>query len=66
MIKLRSKPIGIGSVQAYYISMEILDGKSPEADDQYGEKLKAVTPQDLERLTPLVFRHDEHLIVIVE
>ena len=23
--------------QAYYISMEILDGKSPEADDQYGE-----------------------------
>jgi predicted Zn-dependent peptidase len=52
--------------QAYYISMEILDGKSPEADDQYGEKLKAVTPQDLERLAPLVFRHDEHLIVIVE
>ncbi|MBS1259499.1 MAG: hypothetical protein MAG551_02571 [Candidatus Scalindua arabica] len=52
--------------QAYYISMEILDGKSPEADDQYGEKLKAVTPQDLERLAPLVFRHDEHLIVIAE
>ena len=52
--------------QAYYISMEILDGKSPEADDQYGEKLKAVTPQDLERLAPLVFRHDEPLIVIVE
>ncbi len=52
--------------QAYYISMEILDGKSPEADDQYGEKLKAVTTQDLERLAPLVFQHDEHLIVIVE
>jgi len=52
--------------QAYYISMEILDGKSPETDDQYGEKLKAVTPQDLERLAPIVFRHDDHLIVIVE
>lgn len=52
--------------QAYYISMEILDGKSPEADDQYGEELKAVTPQDMERLAPLVFQSDEHLIVIVE
>jgi predicted Zn-dependent peptidase len=52
--------------QAYYISMEILDGKLPEADDQYGEKLKAVTPQDLERLAPLVFQNDDHLIVIVE
>ena len=52
--------------QAYYISMEILDGKSPEADDQYGEKLKAVTPQDLSRLAPLVFRNDDHLIVIAE
>jgi hypothetical protein len=28
--------------QAYYISMEILDGKLPEADDQYGEKLNAL------------------------
>jgi hypothetical protein len=46
--------------------MEILDGKSPEADDQYGEELKAVTPQDMERLAPLVFQSDEHLIVIVE
>ncbi|MFQ5963679.1 MAG: M16 family metallopeptidase [Candidatus Scalinduaceae bacterium] len=52
--------------QAYYISMEILDGKEPEADDQYGEKLKAVTPQDLERLAPRVFQNDDHLIVIVE
>jgi zinc protease len=52
--------------QAYYISMEILDGKSPEADDQYSEQLKAVTPQDLERLTPKVFQNDDHLIVIVE
>ena len=52
--------------QAYYISMEILDGKSPEADDQYGEKLKAVTPQDLKRLAPKVFQNDDHLIVIVE
>ena len=34
--------------------------------DDDGEKLKAVTPQDLERLAPLVFQNDEHLIVIVE
>jgi predicted Zn-dependent peptidase len=52
--------------QAYYISMEILDGKSPEADYEYGEKLKAVTPQDLKRLAPRVFQNDDHLIVIVE
>lgn len=52
--------------QAYYISMEILDGKSPEADEQYGEKLKAVTPQDLERLAPEIFRNDGHLIIIAE
>jgi predicted Zn-dependent peptidase len=52
--------------QAYYISMEILDGKSPEADYEYGERLKAVTPQDIERLAPRVFQNDDHLIVIVE
>jgi len=52
--------------QAYYISMEILDGNSPEADDQYGEELKTVTPQDLERLAPRVFQNDNHLVVIVE
>ena len=52
--------------QAYYISMEILDDKSPEADDQYGEKLKTVTSEDLERLAPRVFQNDDHLIVIVE
>ncbi len=52
--------------QAYYISMEILSGNSPEADNQYGEKLKAVTPQDLERLAPRVFQNDDHLIVIAE
>ena len=52
--------------QAYYISMEILDGNSPEADDQYGEKLKAVTPEDLERLAPKIFQNDDHLIIIVE
>jgi predicted Zn-dependent peptidase len=52
--------------QAYYISMEILDGKSPEADYEYGERLKAVTPQDLERLAPRVFQNNDHLIVIVE
>ncbi|MCP4256745.1 MAG: hypothetical protein GY774_04360, partial [Planctomycetes bacterium] len=47
-------------------SMEILDGNSPEADEQYGEQLKAVTPQDLERLAPVIFQNDEHLIVIAE
>jgi len=52
--------------QAFYISMEILDGKSPESDEQYGEKLKAVTPQDLKRLAPEIFRHDDHLIIIAE
>jgi len=52
--------------QAYYISMEILEGNSPEADEQYGEKLKAVTPQDLERLAPVIFQNDDHLIVIAE
>jgi len=52
--------------QAYYISREILDGKLPEADDQYGEKLKKVTSQDLERLAPLIFKNDDHLIVIAE
>jgi predicted Zn-dependent peptidase len=52
--------------QAYYISMEILDGNTPEADEQYGEKLKAVTPQDLERLAPVIFQNDDHLIVIAE
>ncbi|GAX60968.1 Zn-dependent peptidase [Candidatus Scalindua japonica] len=52
--------------QAYYISMEILDGKSPETDEQYGEKLKAVTPQDLELLAPKIFENDDHLIVIAE
>jgi predicted Zn-dependent peptidase len=46
--------------------MEILDGNSPEADEQYGEKLKAVTSQDLERLAPRIFENDDHLIVIVE
>ncbi len=52
--------------QAYYISMEILDGKLPETDDQYGEKLKMVTPQDLKRLAPLIFKNDDHLIIIAE
>jgi predicted Zn-dependent peptidase len=52
--------------QAYYISMEILDGKSPEADYEYGERLKAVTPQDIERLARKVFQNHDHLIVIVE
>ncbi len=52
--------------QAYYISMEILDGKLPEADEQYGEKLKAVTTQALERLAPKIFNNDDHLIVIAE
>ncbi|MDR4507047.1 MAG: insulinase family protein [Candidatus Brocadiaceae bacterium] len=52
--------------QAYYISMEVLDGYSPEADDQYAEKLKAVTRKDVEKLARRVFQKDDHLIVIVE
>ncbi len=52
--------------QAYYISMEILDGNSPEADDEYGERLKAVTVQDVNRLAPKVFKNEDHLIIIVE
>ncbi|MDR4506504.1 MAG: insulinase family protein [Candidatus Scalindua sp.] len=52
--------------QAYYISMEILDDNSPEADDEYGGRLKAVTVQDVNRLVPEVFKNDDHLIVIVE
>ncbi|GJQ59848.1 MAG: hypothetical protein SCALA701_26490 [Candidatus Scalindua sp.] len=52
--------------QAYYISMEILDGNLPEADDEYGERLKAVTVEDINRLAPKVFEDDDYLIVIVE
>ncbi|MCP5004725.1 MAG: insulinase family protein [Planctomycetes bacterium] len=52
--------------QAYYISMEVLDGNSPEADDEYGEGLKAVTVEDINRLAPKVFKNEDHLIVIVE
>lgn len=52
--------------QAYFISMEILDGNGPEADDQYPEKLKTVTPQELSQLAQKVFQHDNPLTVIVE
>ncbi|MCF6154611.1 MAG: insulinase family protein [wastewater metagenome] len=52
--------------QAYYISMEVFDGKGPEADDQDAEKLKKVTVQDVERLARQVFQNDNYLIVIVE
>jgi predicted Zn-dependent peptidase len=52
--------------QAYYISMKVLDGKVPEADDQEAEKLKKVTIQEVERLARQVFKNDNHLIVIVE
>ncbi len=52
--------------QAYYISMKVLDGKEPEADDQEAEKLKKVTVQDVERLAKKVFQNDNYLIVIVE
>ena len=52
--------------QAYYISMQVLDGKVPEADDQEAEKLKKVTVQDVERLAKQVFQNDDYLIVIVE
>ncbi|MBV6518523.1 MAG: hypothetical protein HCAMLNBO_01212 [Candidatus Brocadia fulgida] len=52
--------------QAYYISMKVLDGKQPEADDQEVEKLKKVTVQDVERLARQVFQKDNYLIVVVE
>ncbi len=52
--------------QAYYISMKVLDGYGPEADDQEVEKLKKVTVQDVERLARLVFQNEDYLIVIVE
>ncbi len=52
--------------QAYYISMKVLDGKEPEADDQEAERLKKVTVQDVERLARQVFRHENYLTVIVE
>ena len=52
--------------QAYYISMQVLDGKEPEADEQEAERLKKVTVQDVERLARKVFQNDNHLIVIVE
>ncbi len=52
--------------QAYYMSMQMLDGKASEADEQEVEKLKRVTVQDVERLARQVFKNDDHLIVIVE
>jgi predicted Zn-dependent peptidase len=52
--------------QAYYISMKVLDGYGPEADDQEAERLKKVTVQDVERLARQVFQKDNYLIVIVE
>ena len=52
--------------QAYYMSMQMLDGKASEADEQDAEKLKKVTVQDVERLARQVFKNDDHLIVIVE
>lgn len=52
--------------QAYYISMNVLDGKEPEADDQEAERLKKVTVQDVERLARQVFQKENYLIVIVE
>lgn len=52
--------------QAYYISMKVLDGKEPEADDREAEKLKKVTVQDVERLARQVFKSDNYLVVIAE
>jgi predicted Zn-dependent peptidase len=52
--------------QAYYVGMEVLDGHAPEADDQYADKLKAVTLQELSQLAKKVFQRDNYLIVIVE
>lgn len=52
--------------QAYYISMKVLNGKEPAADDQEADKLKKVTAQDVERLAKQIFQNDNYLIVIVE
>ena len=52
--------------QAYYMSMEILDGNPPEEDELFLEKLKKVTPEEVEKLAQKVFKHDDHLIIIIE
>ena len=52
--------------QAYYMSMEILDGNPPEEDELFLEKLKKVTPEEIEQLAQKVFKHDDHLIIIIE
>lgn len=52
--------------QAYYMNMKVLDGYTPEADDQEGEKLKKVSVKDVERLARQVFKNDNFFIVIVE
>ncbi len=52
--------------QSYYISMATLDGKAPDADDAEVERLKQVTPDDVERLARTVFKNEQYLIVTVE
>ncbi|MFQ5630519.1 MAG: M16 family metallopeptidase, partial [bacterium] len=52
--------------RAYYISMEVLDGKNPEADEQHFERMKAVSVDDVRRLAGDVFARDDHLVVVAE
>lgn len=51
---------------AFFIGMEVFDGNAPEADEQFFEALKKVTVEDVERLKRKVFKHDDHLVVIVQ
>ncbi|MCR4291900.1 MAG: hypothetical protein NUV76_03380, partial [Candidatus Kuenenia sp.] len=48
------------------MSMEILDGNPPEEDELFSEKLKKVTPEEIEQLAQKVFKNDDHLIIILE
>ncbi len=52
--------------QAYYLTMQVFDGKPPESDEQDAERLKKVTAQAVELLARKVFRDDNHLVVIAE
>ncbi|KAA3654776.1 MAG: insulinase family protein, partial [Calditrichaeota bacterium] len=52
--------------RAYYMSMEVLAGRSPDSDEKFGEALKQVTVDDVKRLAPIIFAGDEPLVVVAE
>ncbi len=52
--------------KAYYIAMQVMQGKSADADEKSAELLKSVTARDINRLKKAVFARDDHLVVIVE